>query len=65
MAKSVKKAEPQAGKMRTTFYLSQVATEKLKFVAFMSKKTQTAALDEALTDYFTKWEKKNGQIPAR
>jgi hypothetical protein len=38
---------------------------KLKSLAFQSRQTNTAILDQVLTDYFKKWEKKNGKIPTR
>jgi len=59
------KQQPGSDKERTTFYLSPDFKIKMKYVAFMSEKTQTLIVDEALTDYFAKWEKKNGAIPKK
>jgi len=37
--------------------------KSLKYMAFMSETNQTDIIDMALSDYKTKWEKKNGEIP--
>lgn len=49
-----------AGKEKTSFYIDGKKFEKLKYIAFMDRKTQTEVYDEAFTDYIAKWEKKNG-----
>ena len=51
------------GKEKTSLYLTKGMIKSLKFMAFMSDKTQTEIIDEALTDYKSKWVKKNGEIP--
>lgn len=67
MTQSTKSPKPVAtqGKERTSLYLKQGILKNLKYVAFMSEKTQTDIIDEALTDYIAKWEKKNGAIPKK
>lgn len=45
-----------------TFRLEPELIKKMKFVAFTDETTQTAIVDQALKDYFAKWEKKNGPI---
>lgn len=52
-------------KERTTFYLSPDFKKKMKIVAALSDLSQTEIIADALTDYFAKWEKKNGKIPGR
>jgi predicted DNA-binding protein len=52
-------------KERTSLYLKKEVIKNLKYVAFMSEKTQTDIINEALTDYIAKWEKKNGSIPKK
>lgn len=37
----------------------------LKFISFTDEKTQTDIINEALGDYISKWEKKNGAIPKK
>jgi hypothetical protein len=36
---------------------------QLQYVSLMEQQSQTDILEEALKDYFTRWEKKNGNIP--
>ena len=57
--------EPAGEKERTSLYLKKEVIKNLKYVAFMSEKTQTDIIDDALTDYIAKWEKKNGLIPKK
>ena len=65
MAKAKQPPVETDEKERTTFYLRKSVSEKLKSLAFQSRQTNTAILDQALTDYFDKWEKKNGKLPTR
>lgn len=51
-------ATPAKGK--TSMYLETNVLEKLRYISFMDRKTQTDVIGEALTEYITKWEKKNG-----
>lgn len=60
-----KNTNQEYDKERTSLYLSKEKIRSLKYIAFMSERTQTDIIDEALTDYITKWEKKNGPIPIK
>lgn len=65
-AKKQNKAETlKVYKEKTSLYLTKGTIKSLKYMAFMSDKNQTDIIAEALTDYITKWEKKNGEIPKR
>lgn len=57
--------DPENEKERTSLYLTRHKIKSLKYVAFMSEKTQTDIIDDALSDYIAKWEKKNGAIPKK
>lgn len=63
MAKN-KRSEPEQ-KDRGSLYLTPDAMWKLKYIALMDQTTQTSIIEEALTDYFNKWEKKNGPVPKK
>lgn len=52
-------------KERTTVILRTEMIRNIKYIAFTDEKTQTDILDEALTDYVAKWEKKNEAVPKK
>ncbi len=61
MAKAQKlKSEP---KDRGSLYLTPPTMWKLKYIALMDNNRQSDIIEEALVDYFAKWEKKNGDVP--
>jgi len=63
-AKKQNKAETsKEEKEKTSLYLRKGMIKSLKYMAFMSETNQTDIIDMALSDYKTKWEKKNGEIP--
>lgn len=47
---------------RATFVISEEALKKLKAVAYWDRKQQKDVLEEALTQYFERYEKRNGNI---
>ena len=56
-----KTVQPEAaGKEKTSMYIDSAKFDKIKYIVFMDRKTQTDVFDEAFSDYITKWEKKNG-----
>ena len=52
-------------KERTTVILRTEMIRNIKYIAFSDEKTQTDIIDEALTEYVTKWENDNGPIPKK
>lgn len=58
-----KKTKEEKGK--TSFYLKKETGNALRYLAFVSKKSQTELLDEALSNYIKQWEKENGPIPKK
>ena len=62
MAKAKKVTEQEAAK-KSIFNLGEENRWKLKYISFKDEKTQTEIVNEALQEYFSKWEKKNGLIP--
>jgi predicted transcriptional regulator len=63
MAKGIKGSSPKDKPIRTSFIISPVVSKKLNWIAFHSDRDKTSIVDEALNDYITRWEKKNGNIP--
>jgi hypothetical protein len=61
MAKASK--PKQEGPKKSLFKLEPSIQKQLKYVSFTDEKTMTVIVNEALTDYLSKWEKKNGPIP--
>jgi hypothetical protein len=64
MAKAKKEEAPKRSKgfmcnMREDVY------KKMGYIAVMDEKDKTDIVEEALLDYISKYEKKNGQIPIR
>ena len=57
--------ENSPDKERTTVFLRVDMIRNIKYIAFTNEKTQTDIIDEALTDYVGKWEKKYGPIPKK
>ena len=64
-AKKTKPEEANSGKMRTSLYLKKETIQSLKYMAFVSRKTQTEIIDEAISNYQKQWEKENGAIPQK
>lgn len=60
MAKTNTQTAENAGKEKTSMYIESGKLDKLKFISFMDRKTQTDVFDEAFSDYIAKWEKKHG-----
>ena len=60
MATSKTNTADNTGKEKTSMYIESVKLDKLKYISFMDRKTQTDVFDEAFSDYIAKWEKKNG-----
>lgn len=61
MAKDKKNTQDE--KERTSLFLKTDMIRSIKYVCFMDEKNQTQVVEEALTDYLAKWEKKNGPVP--
>lgn len=47
------------------FALRQPLPYQLRYIAFQDNITQTDIVNDALTEYVSKWEKKNGPIPKK
>ena len=64
MAKSTNTGS-NSEKKRTSFILHADTMKKIKYISLMDEKDITTSIDEALQDYISKWEKKNGPIPKK
>jgi predicted transcriptional regulator len=63
MAKAAKsEGGNEQEKERTTIYLRKDLYKKVKYVAFKEESNNTAVIEQALEDFFGKYEKKNGEI---
>ncbi len=60
MAKATTKIE-EAGKVRTSLYISEDIMKKVKHITYMDETSQTNFISDALTEAIAKWEKKNGE----
>lgn len=56
------KKNRQPNEVRATFIIREMHQEKLKLVAYYDRKKIKDVLDEALSNYFESYEKKNGTI---
>lgn len=66
MAKAGKEDKPKRQRPKMSiFELETGVKKKLKYIAFTDEKTQAQIVNDALLDYFAKWEKKNGPVPER
>ena len=61
--KSSAQAGLKAGDARKTFIVSEDLIRKIRVVSALQGLKEKDILNEALTDYFAKYEKKNGAIP--
>ena len=52
-------------KERTTIFIESEMLEKLRYIGYKEDVTRTEIVITALTDYITKYEKKNGSIPTK
>ncbi|MBD0289214.1 MAG: hypothetical protein ICV79_27920 [Flavisolibacter sp.] len=59
------KKESTSDKKRNTYFFHPDTTRKVKYIAFMEEKTQTEIIEQALNEYISKWEKKNGEVPMK
>ncbi|MEJ7738519.1 MAG: hypothetical protein WKF97_13900 [Chitinophagaceae bacterium] len=48
---------------RTSLYLRSESMRSIKYISFRDERTLKDIIDDALVEYITKWEKKNGPIP--
>jgi predicted transcriptional regulator len=64
MAKGVKGSSPNIEDRPkvTSFNIKPAVTDKIAYISFFSKRSKTDIVEEALTDYIRKYEKKNGEI---
>lgn len=62
MAKS-KDAPKAEAKGRSSLYVSSEVLRSIKFIAFSEEKPQTQIMDQALSEFIERWEKKNGPVP--
>lgn len=67
MAKGIKGSSPTDAdkKAKTSFITTYEKMEKLRYVAFMSKREIGAVLNDALDIVIAKYEKENGAIPVK
>ena len=66
MAKGRKPKTDQSEEMkRTSFILRTSISKKLNYIKVMDDAEITDLVDEALSDFIVKWEKKNGIIPVK
>lgn len=63
--KTIKPEAASTSKEKTSFYLKKETIKGLKYIAFVSGESQTALLDEALSNFIKQWEKENGTIPQK
>jgi|GEM_PF-5146035 len=61
MAKQANEPKSEAA----TFRLPADLLKKVKYIAMMDDTTQTQILQSTLSEYVSKWEKKNGEIPVK
>lgn len=52
-------------KEKTSLYIQKDLMKSIKYISFYDEKTQTDILQEALQEYVTRWEKKNGAVPKK
>jgi len=50
-------------KGRSSLYVSSNLLRSIKFIAFTESKKQTDIMEQALTEFVKRWEKKNGPVP--
>ncbi|MDQ3844207.1 MAG: hypothetical protein M3342_09365 [Bacteroidota bacterium] len=66
MAKGRKGSSPtEDAPKRTSIVIRPSRWEKVKYIAFMEKREISEIIDELLDEAIKKYEKKNGEIPAR
>lgn len=69
MAKGTKKVDDADGgkeeTKRTSFILRSILSKKLNYIKVMDNADITDMVDEALSEFVAKWEKKNGTIPVK
>mgnify|MGYP003575217411 CR=1 FL=1 len=56
------KDQEQTPDIRHTIIASEGDINKMKYIAWNDRKALKKAMSEALEDYISKWEKKNGAI---
>jgi hypothetical protein len=59
------KLSPTQGKEKTSLYIQLELLSNLKYIEYKDDRTRTDIVNEALTDYIAKWEKKNGPVPKK
>ena len=52
-------------KGRSSLYVGSDVLRSIKFIAFTEERPQTQVMDQALTEFIERWEKKNGPIPKK
>jgi hypothetical protein len=50
---------------KSLFTLDTTIKKQIRYIAFTDETTQTEVVNQALTEYVQKWEKKNGKIPLK
>lgn len=63
--KNPPKSDDTPDKEKTALYISTESIKALKYIAFTDDVTRTDIINEALTEYIARWEKKNGLIPKK
>jgi hypothetical protein len=49
-------------KERHTYFITPTLVRKIKIIAVQEGGSEASHVERAITDYITKWEKKNGEI---
>lgn len=60
-----KKYSPEEEKEKTSLFMNKQYMRALKYISFTDERTQAAIINEALSEYIAKWEKKNGPVPKK
>ncbi len=60
-----KKYAPTEDKEKTSLFMLKPHMKALKYISYADEKTQTDIINEAMGEYITKWEKKNGPVPKK
>jgi hypothetical protein len=58
-----KKYATDIEKEKTSLFMPSPLLRAIKFISFTDERTQADLINEAISDFVAKWEKKNGQVP--
>lgn len=64
-AKPVTNSDKMPAKEKTVLYIEQNVLACLKYIEYKDDRTRTDVLNEALTDFISRWEKRTGRYLRR